>query len=365
MNVTDGGSAKSGTAPSSGNADKPKPANTKPASKPAAPSPAKDSFETAPTAKKPAAPATTTTAKATVNGVAPAQATGTGAKDAAIATQVKQEVAAASANGADAAQIMTLAHQRAVELVRQQYPNAPPTERMDRAVAIATYVLNGPAQIDNLAQVDSGKTKTVQYMRDIAANDPQGAAFAGMHLDHTNGGGTFYSSYSDGTDNQAFHTNFFVAAGYVAGGDPAMTAKAQTGNIYHETLDRDAWGNGGGSMADYAASSSGIIAGGQLVQARNYAAEYEAGQHPSGANIDLMEPVLVAGFVSKTGTPAPAVAGMSAAQQQGANQAMKDISDFRSSVLFQLATEKNPVAALLVGFFEIPPILRGTKPGFN
>src|SRR4051794_11492399 len=122
MNVADGGSARSVKAPSSSNADKPKPADTKPA----APSPAKDSFEAAPTAKKPAAPtAAITTAKATVNGAAPAQAvqaTGTGAKDAAIATQVKQEVAAASANGADAAQLTTLAHQRAVELVRQQYP---------------------------------------------------------------------------------------------------------------------------------------------------------------------------------------------------------------------------------------------------
>lgn len=364
MKIQDSGNSKATTPTSTSNQTTHQSQASKPASAPASRPQARvdrDTFESGPTtasAKRP----TTTTVAATAN----VQATGgTGATDSAIAAQVKKEVQAASKNGADAAQLMTLAHQRAVELVRQQYPNAPPTERMDRAVAIAAYVLNGPGQIDHLAEVDSGNTKTVQYMRDIAANDPTGQSFAGMDLDSTHGGGTFYDSYNDGTANQAYHTNFFVTAGYVAGGNAAMVAKAQTGNIYHETVDPNAWAQGGGSMADYSASSAGIIAGGQLFQARSYAAEYEAGQHPSGGNIDLLEPVMVAGFVSDAGTAPPQVAGMNAAQQQAAQQTMTDIANFRSSFFFQLATEKNPVAALLTGFFQIPPILNGAKPGFN
>jgi hypothetical protein len=290
----------------------------------------------------------------------------TGATDVAIANQVAGEVKAASANGADAAQIMTLAHERSVELVREQYPNAPPTERMDRSVAIATYVLNGTGNIEDLAKVDSGRTNTVQYMRDIQANDPAGTGFAGPNLDSTNGGGTFYNSYSDGTPNQAFHTNFFVAAGYVAGGDPLMTAKAQAGNLWHETLDTNAWAEGGGSLADFAASSTGIIAGSQLAQARQYAAEFEAGLHPSGGDIDLMQPVIVAGFVSDAGTPAPQVAGMTEGQQQAAQQTMTQIADYRGSWLYRLATEANGAAALPIWLLEIAPWLNGFKPnGIN
>lgn len=315
-----------------------------------------DSFQAAP-ANKGATAARTPVSAAQVTQVSQVQPTGTGATDAAIANQVRQEVQAASANGADAAQIMTLAHERAVELVRQQYPNAGPTERMDRAMAIATYVLNGPGQISNLEQVDTGQTNTVQYMRDIAAADPTGAAFAGMGLDHTNGGGTFYDGYSDGTDNQAFHTNFFVAAGYVAGGDMAMVLKAQAGNIYHESLDPDAWVGGGGSMPDFAASTTGIIAGQQLWKARQYGAEFEAGQHPSGGNIDLLAPVFVSGFVSDAGTPAPQVDGMNAAQQQAAGQVMQQIADFRGSPLYQLATEYNPAAEQLIPDVSIKDLI--------
>ncbi|HYV48700.1 MAG TPA: hypothetical protein VFA20_27770, partial [Myxococcaceae bacterium] len=296
-----------------------------------------------------------------VAATAKAQPANTGAKDSAIAAQVKSEVVAASNNGADAAQLMTIAHQRAVELVRQQYPSAGPSERMDRAVAIATYVLNGPGQIDHLSQVDSGQTKTVQYMRDIAANDPGGNNFAQMGLDHTHGGGTFYDGYSDHTDNQAFHTNFFVAAGYVAGGDLAMVAKAQAGNIYHETLDPDAWVAGGGSMADFAASSTGIVTGQQLWKARAYGAEAEAGKHADGRDIDLLEPVFVAGFVSDAGTPAPNVAGMSPAQRQGATQLMQRISDLRASPLYQLATEYNPGAYSLIPKTSILGIIQGLQ----
>lgn len=290
------------------------------------------------------------------------QATPSGATDAEIAAQVRDDVRAASAGGADAAQIMTVAHQRAVELVRDRYPDMPPTERMDRAMAIATYVLNGPGQIENLTKVDSGETRTVEYMRDIAANDPQGALFAGMDLDSNNGGGTLYDSYNDGTPNQAFHTNFFIAAGYVAGGDMTKAALAQGGNVYHETVDPDAWANGGGSMADYAASASGIIAGHQLFEARKYAAGFESGAHAEGGNIDLLVPTMVSGFVSDAGTPAPHVAGTTDAQQQGADQMMGQIADYRSGWLYQLATEKNPVAGLLVSFFGAAPWLRGLSP---
>jgi len=386
MNVSDGGSSR--TSRTSTPTETPKPKETPQAKLAPTATPAatrnRDSFapatpqakstpQPAPTATPTPAPRPTPTATPTAtptgtNAVAATtrtQAVNTGATDAAIAAQVASEVKAASAKGADAAQIMTLAHQRAVELVREQYPNAPPTERMDRAVAIATYVLNGPEQISNLAQVDSGKTKTVEYMRDIQANDTAGKGFAGPNLDSTKGGGTFYDAYSDGTANQAFHTNFFVAAGYVAGGDVAMALKAQAANIYHETVDPNAWGQGGGSLADFAASTTGIITGGQLIQARNYAAEFEAGKHPGGANVDLLQPVIVAGFVSDTGTPAPQVAGMNAAQQRVAQQTMTQISDVRGSWLYQLATEKNPAAALPIWFFELPPLLNGTKSGIN
>jgi hypothetical protein len=207
-------------------------------------------------------------------------------------------------------------------------------------------VLNGPGQIDHLAQVDSGQTNTVQYMRDIAATDPNGALFAGMGLDHTNGGGTLYDGYNDGTDNQAYHTNFFITAGYVAGGDLGKVAVAQGGALYHEVVDGGI--NGGGSMEDYAASSSGIIAGQQLWLARQYGAEFEAGQHPSGGNIDLLAPVIVSGFVSDAGTPAPQVDGMNAQQQDAANTMMRQISDFRGGPLYRWVTENNPVADRLI-----------------
>lgn len=290
-------------------------------------------------------------------GVAGTQAVSTAKTDAEIATQVASEVRELSANGADAAEIMAFTYERSVELVRERYPDMPVTERMDRAVAISFYTLNGPDQIGNLRHADSGETQVLQVLDELAAEAPP-EAYAGGGLDSTNGRGSLYPDYSDGTNNQAFHTNFFVAAGYVAGDNVVSNAVAGAGNLFHETLDPDAWANGGGSMADYAASSAGLWAGQELFLARGVGEKYEAGEISHGANVDFTMPTLVAGIVSERGTPAPVVEGMNQAQIDESNRVMGVLADHREGI-FRNIVENNWLAGAMIGFFHIPAALNG------
>lgn len=297
------------------------------------------------------------TGSGTADKVSSAQAVGNAQTDAEIAAQVASEVRELSANGADAAEIMAFTYERSVELVRERYPDMPVTERMDRAVAISFYTLNGPEQIGNLRHADSGQTQVLTYLDELAAVAPADA-FAGGGLDSTDGGGSLYADYSDGTNNQAFHTNFFVAAGYVAGDSVVSNAVAGAGNLYHETLDPDAWANGGGSMADYAASSAGLWAGQELFIAREVGERYEDGEINYGANVDFTVPTLVAGVVSERGTPAPVVEGMNEAQIAEANRTMGVLADHREG-LFRNLVENNWLAGVTIGYFSIPAALNG------
>jgi len=240
---------------------------------------------------------------------------GTGSIDAVIAALVQGTVLDASTRGKDAARLLIPAYVRAVELVRAVYPNAPPTERVDRVVAIVTYVLNGPEQIDHLAFLDSGKTRTIQYLRDIAANDPDGHRFV---------------RYGDGTEDQAFHVGFFVAAGYAARRNAARIDMAQIGSLFLETLAPYNRTSGTHSRANLAAGSAGLMAGIWLSS--------------EARDEDLLAPAIIAGFVGDAGTPAPQVNGMNAEERKAARAMMQNIHEFRGHPLYRLVTGYNPLA---------------------
>ncbi|MBI2571501.1 MAG: hypothetical protein HYV63_31210, partial [Candidatus Schekmanbacteria bacterium] len=183
--------------------------------------------------------------------IAEIEALSPGPRNAELTVGVMNALQALSANGHDAAQLTEAAHRLAVEQVRDEYPDIPVTERMDTAMAVATYALNGPGVIGWLEQTDNGSTKVLEKMREIQQTGMVSwQAGVNADLDTTKGGGTFHRGYADGTPNQAFHTNFFMAAGYVAGGDPARLLLAQAGNYYHE-LDPVERTFGGSSYADF------------------------------------------------------------------------------------------------------------------
>lgn len=267
---------------------------------------------------------------------------------------VMDELQTLSADDADAAELTAAAYTMAVEQVREAYPDLPAAERMDAAVAIATYALNGPGQIGHLSAVDNGSTSVVEIMEGIRDTGLVQWGAANENLDTTNGGGTLHPGFDDDTDNQAFHTNFFIAAGYVAGGDVGPTLLANAGNLAHETIDPNAWGQGGGSMADFGASVQGIVIGREMAEARQVAAQADAGEIAHGHDLDLLLPSMAYGGMSQDGFDPPRVEGMSDAQYQGSIEMADSMRESRDSFIGQLAGEKNIFAWPFITFFQIP-----------
>lgn len=279
--------------------------------------------------------------------------------DASITNAVMQDLQERSAGNQDAAQLTAGAYEMAVEQVREQYPDMPAAERMDTAMAISTYALNGPGNIEDLKLVDDGSTSVVAKMQAIQQTGAVNWGEANGDLDKTNGQGTLHPGYNDKTPNQAYHTNFFIAAGYVSGGDPGKLLLAEGGNLYHETLDPNAWAQGGGSMADFAASTQGLKIGLEMNRARQTAVQADAGQIAHGHDLDLLMPGFAYGGMSQRGNDPPRLAGMSQEQYEASRQVADSMRDLRESPIGQLATEKNPFAWPLISFFQIPPALNG------
>lgn len=175
------------------------------------------------------------------------------APDAQTARDVRDYAQELSAQGKGAAEIQAETLRRSIELLHERHPGMDSATLMDHAMATTTMVLNGKDVIQHLEKL-GGNQAMVDIMRGLPED-----AFAGGDLDTTNGG-DLKPAFDDGTNNQAFHSNFFVAAGYV---NPSWLASA--GNFKHELLDP------GGSVADYKASHMGLEVGKTLGMLREQA----------------------------------------------------------------------------------------------
>ncbi|MBL8957810.1 MAG: hypothetical protein JNK82_43955 [Myxococcaceae bacterium] len=231
----------------------------------------------------------------------PAQVSGVGgpiADEAALletVTTVSAEVGDVAARGADAAEITAAAYTSATREVQARFPNLTPEEQSDLVVAVAFMTLNGSGQLGNLSMADSGQTEVLPMVRQLqsleqryvaqnpgdvngfmAGPDNQPAPNEG--LDASSGSADHLDPrLDDGTAGQAFHTNFFIAAGYVAGDDLLHLGTAQAGNVIHETLDPNAWSGAGGTAQDYLASYVGICIGSALSANRSSGPQLQAG----------------------------------------------------------------------------------------
>ncbi|MBI2566687.1 MAG: hypothetical protein HYV63_06610, partial [Candidatus Schekmanbacteria bacterium] len=138
-------------------------------------------------------------------------------------------------------------------------------------------------------------------------------------------------------------TNFFMAAGYVAGGDPARLLLAQAGNYYHE-LDPVERTFGGSSYADFSVSMMGIQTGNTMSKLR---------QSPLGPYADQLLPAIAYGAVSQPGHAPLRLSGMTDAQYQKAIHVADAMRQYRDGLANQYLTLE---AAVLPVLFNLSPI---------
>jgi hypothetical protein len=136
-------------------------------------------------------------------------------------------------------------------------------ERFDAVLRDTGAVLVGERTLDGrfrqLQRVDDGllgwlvrSDPLVAWFRDELVPMHDGL-YAGGNLDTTTGS-DFRAEFRDGTDNQIYHTYFYVVLGY-ATRDPATVNR---GSLYHEVFDP------GGSWADFAVGNWAGHLGAQL-----------------------------------------------------------------------------------------------------
>jgi|GEM_PF-3224637 len=121
----------------------------------------------------------------------------------------------------------------------------------------------------------------------------------------------------------------------------------------------DAWGNGGGSHADYAASSMGIMIGKELTTARDFAARSDRGEISYGQDLDLLLPSMTFGGMSAAGATPPRVAAQTDAQYDASVKMADLVRGVREDFFYQVGVENNPLYRLGILFFQIPPALNG------
>ncbi len=267
---------------------------------------------------------------------APAQQTGpvtgpaaptaqTESAEARIALEVRDQTQALSQGGAGAAELQSETLRHSIELYKQEFPDMPNHELMDRAMATTAMVLNGPGVIEHLEKI-GGNQQVVDYMKALPAE-----AHAGGDLDSTNGG-DLKPAFDDGTNNQAFHSNFFVTAGYI--NPESWLAKA--GNLKHELLDP------GATVADYKASHIGLETGATLRAARD-AAESD----PSRFELVASAPAVVGGMYAND--PAARGSYSIAGQDYDFTNVAQIASDHATARIDSL--DRHP-ATWVVGFFQ-------------
>ena len=230
----------------------------------------------------------------------------------------------------DAVHLTHLAFETALRQVQTLAPGAPPRDRADAAMAVASACLLTPEDIKKLELIDSGYTKTLKYLKMSPKRDTKMPDF--LATDHTMGRGTLDPRFSDASNNQVHHIAFFLAAGYVSGGRPDQSLKALFGGLYHETLfDRQMRVRGGGSKEDYVASIHATLAGMQVRLLRNQ----------GKANLI---PTVIAGFMARSVDMVP----RRLPPQQHA-EAMKVVRELRQLRQNLAPVVENPIATGMIG----------------
>lgn len=144
-------------------------------------------------------------------------------------------------------------------------------QRFDAVLADLAAVLNGPEALAHLEQYEAtfgilpGSDPNVDTMiRALEARDLN-LAFAGKDVDPTLGA-DFRAGFRDATQNQVFHTNFFVLLGYAAAKHDGRIVNAV--NLKHETYDHLKKGDGG-SVADWRVSAAALRIGDSIRRVRD------------------------------------------------------------------------------------------------
>jgi hypothetical protein len=82
----------------------------------------------------------------------------------ALAATMQAVASGVQARG-DSVQLTHLAHETALRQIQAMAPGAPPRDRADAVLAVASTCLLTPDGVQKLAQVDSGYTKTLKLMK--------------------------------------------------------------------------------------------------------------------------------------------------------------------------------------------------------
>ena len=219
-----------------------------------------------------------TSAVAPISGNAASRPAGGGITPAVLKYALRateQALASRVAIGADAVELTRTAHETAWKLLQERAPGASLRDRTDAAFAVASMSILRPEELGKLAMVDSGQTRVLAYMKAADKRlDPDRPFVA---VDRTVGKGALDPRFADGSDNQVFHTAFFITAGYLSAGRPDKKAQTFLAAFVHETpLDPGVTSgkyagmpSGGASQQDLRASVYGAMAGARLRELRD------------------------------------------------------------------------------------------------
>lgn len=165
---------------------------------------------------------------------------------------------AARAEGKRGVEIWTEVTRRSVEFWKDQTCLSD-AQKYDEVVADVAAVFNGPSAIGHLRtyQRTFGRLPrsdaNVPHMIEVLGRRSKNLGWVGGGIDPTQSE-DFRPAFNDGSNNQVYHTNFFVLLGHAAGqNDPKIVNLV---NLKHETLDGRRR-NGGRSIADWTASEAG------------------------------------------------------------------------------------------------------------
>jgi hypothetical protein len=264
--------------------------------------------------------------------------------------EVRAAMDAELARGADAVELTRTAYASATAAIDRLAPGASPQERADATMALAIYALVGPGETtEHLAEVDSGETRVVAYLRDATAQAAANQEPRPGARDATRGEGTLNPRFSDGTRNQPFHINFFVAAGYVSAGSLVGGGKVQAAALWHETFQPHVFSDGGTSRADYVASVAGASIGAFLKGMRDR------------GNGDLMSSA-VSAALARPGLVEPLPASRDPARNAIAQLEIERLQALVQSWAFYVSVDLHPVSSGLIGTSNLLQWLWGTKP---
>ena len=136
--------------------------------------------------------------------------------------------------------------------------------KFDEVIADLGAVFNGPDSIRHLGTFQRRLPLTndpnLRHMQEVLDPRKNNLGWVGGGIDPTQSQ-DFRGMFNDRTNNQVYHTNFFVLLGYAAGKEDPKWVNLV--NLKHELLD------GGGSVPDWNASEAGIATGNLIRQLRD------------------------------------------------------------------------------------------------